>query len=261
MLPKEEWLHLAKQLCVGESKRIYHGAETRPNMLIQNTPTAYKAWCWHCNTGAIQHKQYSQRDVPISTTQRNYSYISIAKLAAQHSSIYKDLIVFLQTKGVSLVLLQPYILGFDTLSNRLVLRCGTRSNAAVLGRAIYPGSTAKWLTYNKGISLYDCQSNLIVVVEDNFSAIKVHHVMQCNTMALNGTRLSAEATLHLLDKDVYLHLDADTAGQRGALRIKQQLAALNLPCTVIHAPEPKELNHKQLRHLYGHLFTTTMPNP
>lgn len=261
MIPHHEWLDEAKRLCVGERKRVYHGAETRPNMLIQNTPTAYKAWCWHCNAGGAVRKEYSRAydlEHKTSSTTRDYSFASIAELQTKDVQRYKDLLCFLQSKGMSLVLLKPYIKGFDMQSNRLVLHCGTSDDAALLGRAIYP-SNAKWLTYKRGVAVYTANTKTVCITEDNFSAIKLHHVLRCTALALNGTKLTHEMLVHLLDKQVILHLDADEAGQRGATKIKRQLTALGQNCVVLQAPEPKELNQQQIRGLYGHLLTEAMP--
>lgn len=259
MIPYHEWLDEAKLLHVGQSKRVHHGAEKRPNMLIQNTPSAYKVWCWHCNTGAIVRKQYSRVCVERSSDTRDYEFVSIGELLKQDRQKYKDLVLFLQSKGVSLVLLEPYIIGFDNTSNRIVLQCGTHANAALLGRAIYAASPAKWLTYKRGVSAYVGRYNkTVIVVEDNFSALKVHHVMQCDTLALNGTKLTREALTYLLGKHVVLHLDMDAAGQKGSAKIHKQLNAVGVCCTVIQAPEPKELNQKQIRDLYGRLFTAAV---
>ena len=48
MLDRSEWLAEAQSLMVGASKRVYHGAETRPNLVLRNEPEGWSAYCFSC---------------------------------------------------------------------------------------------------------------------------------------------------------------------------------------------------------------------
>lgn len=261
-LPKDEWLDAAKALHVGESKRIWHGAETRTNLLIRNTPEAWSAWCFHCNAGGyvrkhavpLQAAQAAQAaQAPVSTADSIEQGLHLQALSECSLQVQRDVTVFLQSKGCSAALLGEHLLGWDSARKRIVIA----AEGCVLGRALY-ASSAKWFCYRRAqILLPDCiGSNHVVVVEDLLSALKLHKVLGVAVLALAGTRMQAKDLLVLQGKSAVLHLDADAAGVAGRLKIQRSLQLLQIPYKVLQtAVDPKELRHNQIRELYGFIYT------
>src|SRR6185503_4623239 len=50
-LPECDWLPQAQRLAVGQTTRVYHGRESRPNLVIGHDSSHYWAYCQACREG------------------------------------------------------------------------------------------------------------------------------------------------------------------------------------------------------------------
>ncbi len=42
---RSEWLDQCKRVPVGQTRRVVHGAEGRPNLVLYNNPDSWSAYC------------------------------------------------------------------------------------------------------------------------------------------------------------------------------------------------------------------------
>ena len=242
---KDEWLSDAQRLQVGESKRIYHGAESRPNLVIRNEPERWSAYCFHCKASAsvLKHR--------VETVQFQRDSINTYAAALAHrlplSVLQRDvqlqIMKFLISKGMWSSLVEPYLKGVIQSENRLLFNVGT----AWLGRDYTGVRQPKWLTYNEG-EAYLKGSEILFLTEDILSAIKIHHLTGVSALALQGTVLKtkhlATAVQH---KTVVLAFDSDTAGVTCTMAAKKRLQTLGRDVLVAHCDEDLKM-YKEVYH-------------
>ena len=107
----EEWLQEAQRLPVGSSKRIYHGAERRPNLVVRNLPDKWTAYCFAC-------KEYAEEQSIINQDQVNMT--GLYSLTDPRVPL-RRIVYFLHTKHMSLSLIQPYNPRWDARRKRLTI--------------------------------------------------------------------------------------------------------------------------------------------
>lgn len=243
---KDEWLADAQRLQVGESKRIYHGAESRPNLVIRNEPERWSAYCFHCKASAsvLKHRvetvQFVKRD-SINTYAAALAHR--LPLSVLQRDVQLQIMKFLISKGMWLSLVEPYLKGVIQSENRLLFNVGT----AWLGRDYTGVRQPKWLTYNEG-EAYLKGSEILFLTEDILSAIKIHHLTGVSALALQGTVLKtkhlATAVQH---KTVVLAFDSDTAGVTCTMAAKKRLQTLGRDVLVAHCDEDLKM-YKEVYH-------------
>lgn len=268
-MDRHEWLEDAKRVPVGQSRRVYHGAESRPNLVVYNNPDSYSAWCHSCQTSGYYPKEVLQRvdtSAPVF-----HKYLSAAdcctldKLSRDHPSKFKQLVLLLHRKHMSTALLAPYKPVYCIADDRLVF---TFKGASV-GRDVTERSHAKWLHYHNTAEpmefLYlqgeikHCTREPIVLVEDLFSAIKVHKYTGLSTLWCQGTHIS-DAIVGFLtyprdDVPFYpiLAFDGDTAGRKATQIASKRLSIRGVGYKTVNIPDtldPKDLSHKELIELF-----------
>ena len=256
MLPYSEWLADAQSLPVNRSKRVYHGAERRPNLVVQNLPDRWIAYCHHCHEGAVKMKEYATVQVEEPTLVPN---LDTSTLVPIESVLDKKLAMFLHTKGVSAWLLGKYGFMYNTADKRLVYK----SKQGAIGRDTTGTSPSKWYVYrNPPFSgwLYlqpeNAYDTRVLLTEDLFSAIKLHHVLGVGCIALCGTVLKPQTLAFILYNNLkpILWLDGDYAGATGAAAAQRELNALGVQAVAVHdryqGKDPKDLTEKEIRKIW-----------
>lgn len=260
-----EWLELAKKVPCGQSRRHYHGAESRPNLIVFNNPDSWSAYCHSCKTSGIIKKQYMQKVDEVAPLYRKYlnrkATIPLRQLALMHPHKHKVLVSLLHEKGVSTTILEPLVLGYCLTDDRLVMGL----NGVLVGRDVTERSNAKWLRYATDTPdqhLY-LQGTFrhhgrepVILCEDLFSTLKLHHYTGKSCLWLGGTRLD-DAALMLLIKhnaEVLIATDGDDAGDAAACMIKQRCTLFGLPTQHIAIPrgyDPKDLKPNIIMELFN----------
>ena len=263
MLHHSEWLAQAKAVPVGQKRRVRHGAERTLALDVWNNEDSWSAFCHRCHESGKVYKEYLQK--PLIAPVRHIKYLdkgSLAqpdKLAVIDSQEYKRLIVFLQSKGVSLTVLKHLNPMFSTLDKRLVFQ----SQGVAIGRDITGTSAMKWYKYptdNQRGFVYSQGRNRfsnyepIVLCEDMFSCAKVQYYTGYSTMCLLGTNFEDAKVKFLLDKnaEVLVATDGDKGGWDSAKVIRSRCELLGIPHKVLDVPtgcDPKDLKPKQLLEL------------
>ena len=239
-----EWLQEAQKLPLGQSARIYHGAERRPNLVVRNLPDKWTAYCFSCKEYAEVRKTYvkigeEQSIVNQHQVEPTGLYSMTDPRVPLHTIVY-----FLHTKHMSLSLIQDWNPRWDAKRKRLTIDLPD----GMIGRDIYGYSQAKWYVYRNAVQYGSASTNEItkdhiILTEDMFSAIKAQKYLpdtQC--IALLGTALTKgleRALLRSQPKMVHLMLDGDEAGYKGSERILRRLRLLGIPC-IMQNPEKND---------------------
>ena len=70
---EEEWLDQAKRCPLGQARRVYHGAETTPALVVFNKQDAWSAYCHRCHSTGFKAKELVRIVQPQSTKQQKLS--------------------------------------------------------------------------------------------------------------------------------------------------------------------------------------------
>lgn len=265
-----EWLDLAQKVPVGQSRRYFHGAETRPNLVVYNNATSYSAWCHSCQTSGYKPKQVLQA-VPEAPPQL-HKYLSasdcvtLSELARGHSEKFKRLVLLLHKKRMSTALIAPYKPVYNLLDNRLVFTFNGNS----VGRDCTERHHAKWFHYQststpldflylQGENTYSTREPLILV-EDLFSAIKVNRYTGYSTLWCQGTYVS-DAIIGFItypSRVFYpvLAFDGDSAGDKARRTASKRLGIRGVEFSAVEVPDdldPKDLSCTELNELFNFL--------
>jgi hypothetical protein len=275
-MDKHEWLADAQRVPVGQSRRVYHGAESRPNLVVYNNPDCYSAWCHSCQKSGYVPKEVLQRvDTSAPVFHKCLSAtdcVTLPELARGHPEKFKRLTLLLHKKHMSGALIAPYSPVYSLTDDRLVF---TFKGSSV-GRDCTERSHAKWLHYHNTAEprefLY-LQGEItqgtrepVVLVEDLFSAIKVHKYTGLSTLWCKGTHISdAIITFLTYPKrtvELYpvLAFDGDVAGHKAYRTASKRLSIRAVPFTHVVVPDgldPKDLNHTGLLTLFEGVLNGT----
>ena len=245
MLDPAEWLKDAQTLMVGQHKRIYHGAETRPNLVIRNESDCWSAYCFACKTHdfvpkgrreAVQYRVDKVAKLPEALA-------NLIPLSAFPMEQQEQIMHFCIKKGVWQKLIAPYFKGIVSKEQRMLFNVGT----AWLGRDYTGLREPKWMTYQEGLA-YLAGSSVLVLTEDVLSAIKVHELLGCSALAIQGTQLKPQhLPVCLQAKAIVLAFDPDQAGQDCTKRTTKRLQNLGCCVYVLHTQQDLKLE----RDLYG----------
>ena len=223
---RSEWLDQAKLVPVGQSRRVRHGAESRPNMVLYNNSDSWSAWCHSCHEGGRVNKEYFE---PVDTSVPIYrKYLNTSKLVplkGMDAQKYKALVLLLHEKHMSTALLEPFNPMYNTEDDRLVFRF----DGIDIGRDCTGRSPAKWLHYDRDsrAEYVYLKGKLIgsteplILVEDLFSAIKVNHYTGYSTLCCLGTRISDEIIRFITKPNV---LRVEPSEWSGEVREVQRIA-------------------------------------
>ena len=263
MLHHSEWLADAKKVPIGQKRRIFHGAERTRAMDIWNNEDSWSAYCHRCHESGKVYKEYLQKPVVAPVQHIKYldkgSLVHPNALAVIDAQEYRRLVVFLQSKGVSLPVLRHLNPMFSTLDKRLVFQ----SQGVAVGRDITDTSAMKWykypvpeprgFLYSQGRNAFSTHEP-VVLCEDVFSCAKVWYYTGCSTMCLLGTNFEDAKVKFLLDKnaEVLIATDGDKGGWDAVKVIRSRCDLLGIPYMVLHVPDgcdPKDLKPKQLLEL------------
>lgn len=242
-----QWLDQAKSLEVGQSKRIYHGAEHRPNLVVRNLPDKYTAYCFACKEYAEKRKDFvrileEQATATNQITGETDVFMNLLEPSAKWLTPFSDVAYFLHTKHMCLEWLRPYEPKWDSKRNRLVIDFQGKR----VGRDIYGCSNIKWYNY-RAVEYQDSfvYHNIIILCQDVLSAAKGIKATGLPFYALFGTALNRGLESRITAsnvKRVGIMLDGDDAGRKGASRIRQRLSLLGIQGIILNPQkgDPKE---------------------
>lgn len=270
-MERHEWLNDAKKVPVGQKRRVYHGAEKRPNLEVYNNADSWSCWCYACNDGGKVRKEVLERVVEAPTKFQKYlsstDCCTLESLSEHHPEKFKRLVLLLHRKCMSTALLAPYKPLYNLTDDRLVLGW----YGSYIGRDCTEKHHAKWFKYHnagvpmeyvylQGANSQDSREP-VILTEDLFSAIKVKHYTGYSTLCCLGTRIHDAIILFLTaDRDVPFYpvstFDGDKAGEKAARTAAQRLSIRGVEYTSVTIPDnydPKDLSHTELNELFKFL--------
>lgn len=265
-MQRHEWLSLAQKVPVGQSRRFYHGAESRPNLKVWNKPDSWSCYCHACHEGATVYKEVLQRVTETPVVLQKYlsstDCCTLPELARLHPQRFKRLVVLLHKKRMSTALIAPWKPVYNLTDDRLVFTFGGCS----IGRDCTERSHAKWFHYysQKPMDFLYLQGENthstrepIVLTEDLFSAMKVQQYTGLSALCCFGTLMQDSIIAFLVDPSSafypVLAFDGDSAGRKATQDAKKRLGIRGVSYYVSTVPEgcdPKDLSPIELNELF-----------
>lgn len=276
---KSEWLTDAQRVPVGQSRRIRHGAEGRPNLVVWNNPDSWSSYCHSCKEGGKVYKQMLQAVDKVAPVYRKYldtkDLVSIDSISPYD---YKQLVLLLHRKSMSTEVLRKFNPLYNTVDKRLVFRF----DGVDIGRDCTELSHAKWLKYHSDNAkdyvylqgrILDNLCEPVILVEDLFSAIKINHYTGWSVLCCLGTRIhdgiikfisSTAFTAHKqvlherprLQRHASLAFDGDSAGKCAERDASARLGIRGLGYSKVSIPtglDPKDLSPTELVETFKYL--------
>jgi len=256
-LPDADWLSIAQRLPVHSTRRVFHGRETRPNLVVGHEPSHYWAYCQSCKEGGKvvkDHVLVTGNKAPVASTSLSLPR-DMVQVRKADTFVLGSIARFLASKHVDALYLPE--LWYSAERKRLLLQ----TEQGWLGRDLTGTSHQKWLTYTAGVRYLGAPADHTVLVEDAFSWYKVTRALQTvpssrslSCVCLLGTELNPRLTCALSETATSVHflLDGDDAGKAGARRGTRALRPFGVQCSTRLPPEgcdPKDLTIAEIRKL------------
>lgn len=259
-LHRDEWLKDAQRVPVGQSRRVYHGAERRPNLVVYNNEDSWSAYCHSCKQSGKVYKQVLQKVSAEPVSHRKYlstdDVVSLLYIQRTQPLVYKRLISLLHEKGVSAHLLARWQPMYNLIDKRLVFRF----DGVDIGRDTSGKSKAKWYVYHndepkKHVYLQGKTTAIgtepVVLVEDLFSAMKVTHYTGWSSICCLGTRITDEIVAEFVGQNriPVLLFDGDEAGDIASATAKSRFGIRGIyfkPLRIDDGLDPKDLKGQDL---------------
>lgn len=269
-LDQSEWLQDAKRVPVGQSRRVYHGAERRPNLQVWNNTDSWSCYCHACHLGGRVRKEVLQRVQEAPPVSQKYVSSSdcctFDELAAQHPQKFKRLVLFLHSKCMSTTVLAKYGAVYNLTDDRVVLGW----KGAYIGRDVTERHHAKWYKYYSSVPMEfvylrgrnKCTSREpVVLTEDLFSAIKINHYTGVSTLCCLGTHIHDSIIQFLVTETIpplypVLSFDGDNAGDTARRNAAKRLGIRGVEFSAVDVKrgyDPKDYTCSELQALYNHL--------
>lgn len=267
---RSEWLDQCKHVPVGQSRRVYHGAEGRPNLVLYNNPDSWSAYCHSCKEGGkVMKDMLEPVDTAVPVFHKYLDHKSCVTLRSMSPDKFKQLVMFLHDKGMSTTLVESQNAVYCTSDERLVFKY----KGVHLGRDITGRSPAKWLHYHndnpaeyvylQGKTVREYEP--VIMTEDLFSAIKINYYTGYSAMCCLGTRITDEIVTSFVKfpssvegcrvhgqgkiRVGVLAFDGDGAGDRARRDAANRFGLRGVPFVSVSIPrglDPKDLSAAEL---------------
>lgn len=257
-LTNDHWLKQAKLLPIGADRRIYHGAERRPNLTIRNEESCWSAYCHSCKEGAKVMKEFVKPAPPvIKHVSRHDPGLCRSLEGIQWPDVPTEKIIgFLNSKGITKHMLKPYDAKWSINDQRIVVT----TPEGMIGRTMDPKVLQKWYSYRNEHGFFaanqDYDAPNIVLTEDFFSAAKVQFYAPegYQAIALLGTVLHKALLTKLTNRRVIICTDGDDAGREAELRFRRKFELLGIETTSVLPPEGSDPKDMDKDWMYAKLF-------
>lgn len=269
---REWWLGLAQRLQVGTSRKVKHpqdGYGKTASVLIWNSPQGWGAKCFRRNTTDFKSKEFiNLKEIEAAQATSNRTDVP-EDVGTAYNPASPDWVMamvnnYLLSRGLDphKVASNPYQqVSVSRERMRLLFKgVDTTGLTGYLGRDFTGKAKAKAVNYKVGgkalanMVIRRNNSNVVVLTEDNLSALKIAMLPESYTVpgkviSLNGTAGSAGVTLECIDKVVLIWLDGDAAGQRGAIKLARDLHHL-AECVIVNGEgDPKDYSEEEIQRI------------
>lgn len=262
MLNPASWLHLAKELGLGERKRTDHDCGPGSTLTLRHDEQGLHAWCFRCNDRgwepppavplAVRLERLKAQASADATMQRS---VALPEPQVREWSEWPPQYrLWLLKAGLSradLPLLGCY---YHPPSDRVVVPVLARSGEVLFWQArAMDGRQPKYLAPDISKTLVVPQygrAKDVTLTEDLLSAYKVGSVAE--GWSLLGTSISRTAVSLLMERNckVNVWLDPDAPGQRAAKKVLASLRAVGIEArNIVSAKDPKLIHREHIKEL------------
>lgn len=261
MLHPDEWLEQAKAVPLGQSRRVRHGIEPRPNLVVYNSDDSWSCWCFACHDwGKVRKTHVVLRDRPPEMKSGTGLPHDRVPLADAPPRILDRVVRYLIPRGLDYELhIRPLGPMYTAKWDRLLL---PQDGGALVGRAL-GDQPAKCIVYSAGptpvLALHPddaiTEGCHVVLFEDYLSAIKARAALgpEHVCVSIQGTAIPRSAKPRLMQAArATLMLDGDRAGYEANPQVAASLALLGVKVHTVQTPEgfdPKHLTMQSIRTL------------
>ncbi|ARW58991.1 DNA primase [Pectobacterium phage vB_PatP_CB5] len=234
MIPKEDWLHIAKRLAIGQKRRVTHGCGRTAALDVYNNDDSWSAYCFRCKeSGRVLKEHQSIRVVKEDTSRIGPVPATAFHISQATQYEQRRIWELLVQKGCPPGIIPEEVLWFSRSSNRILLRQGLLAQ----GRALSPQQQPKWLMYGDWWNQPRIWwtryrgAGPMVLVEDVLSSYKVAKAIELyapessvSVAAVLGTVVTSASLRLVAGRDVLCMFDGDSAGAVGSRELQQRLA-------------------------------------
>ncbi len=253
-LSRSEWLSKAQKVPVGQSRRVYHNDECRPNLVVYNNGDSWSAYCHRCHTTGYVRKEHAVVQPP---KQRRVMPWPIDAKPFNKLDSYEQTHVakFLSTKGIDFTqMCNDEYTWYSARTRRILF--GTR--LGWIGRTDC-NAEPKWCNYQFPSASYAIhpqqkESQIVVLSEDYLSALKISWALpDVEPIALLGTRIGYALLSVLCERQptaILGFFDGDKAGDEADVAVGKRLRGLGLNYkSVVRSDgyDPKDHTANELR--------------
>ena len=272
MLRREDWLDIAKSLPIGMRKRVQHGNESRQNLIIENKPDRYVAYCQSCREGGVVDKEHVRFVAVSPEAQKSNMTLPLDMQPVMQSPFLPRIAEFLASKNMDM----QYLSGADLLYSQSRKRLILRDHSGYMGRDITGDAKEKWLTYSGqhflAQPIVNYRPTVAVVTEDTFSFHKVQHALSMHGYSgkyhvycslgtgLHGTLLMRIVHRHYAAIFMY---DGDPAGWKGSEAGAAKVRAMGTKAVSACAPiglDPKDMKLREIHNYLEEVCRTLIVN-
>ncbi len=252
-LHEDEWLPQAQRFPVGSSRRVYHGAESRPNMVIWNNVDSWSAYCHSCRRGAKKTKELVRlvQPQPQKHAKLGMNPGPLTPVGTLGHLRLRAVLEHWQEKGVGWPIVQWAQPHWSEQDKRIVYLLP----GGMLGRDLTGKHPAKWFSYQRDMMfgygrMQPIPGSKVALTEDWYSAAKISTYTEWLGVACLGTSVHPELLAQLIyAEDVALCFDGDNAGRTATADARRVLDLMGKPCRICEVPEgkdPKDLLGEEL---------------
>jgi len=262
LIPHGEWLNRCKQLPIGQTRRVYHAAESRPNLVLKNMEAYWSVYCHACHTGDRVNKEYVKvQAAVVAPPTRDAGFLRRITLYEPDPNIpYDKLSIFLHSKHMCV----DYFAHLNPMWSAQDYRLVFHTADQVVGRDITGKANAKWHKYSGDVSYVRAKPaaltgyNSVLLTEDLLSACKAQYFApdDWSCIAMMGTTMYPDLLALLIGvRNVVVMLDGDKAGQEGAAKVLRALRLVGIPAKTVTLgllDDPKDQTQQWWRNFYDH---------
>lgn len=263
---REWWLKIAEGLPVGGTTKVAHiedGTGKSDSVLIYNLVNGYGAKCYRRGTS----DWVSKDSVNLVELAEALEISAKCDLPEDMGKYLPSLNLPYQSLASSYLLkrnIDPESIDAYVSQSRMRLifyGVDTSGTFGYIGRDITEKHKAKVVNYqtSKGriqnlVLNISLSFNTVVLTEDILSATKIQYVARRyglplgEVISLNGTKGSDSLSLYLMDKDVLIWLDGDSAGVQGSVKLYRDLQSIAKSVKIIQGEgDPKDYSYQDIQ--------------
>jgi len=245
---------VTSRMHLGDVRKVPHPGCSSSNALrIEYTPEGFTFYCFKCNEFWIDKKAVSvaerkRKEAIYRETKKKQAERSITLPADFSQNTHPKGLAWLGKAGWTSRIIQLYNVGWSDSLHRVILPIEYQGYKGYTARAVESWQQPKYLEciQNKHPWVSLTPGDTLVLTEDILSAGRVAEYLPA--MALLGTTLNpiSLSIIQLYNK-IFIWLDPDNAGIKGAIGVRKRLGLTKEVQIVRSDKDPKLLSNKEIK--------------